>query len=486
MKPKLPTPGKVAFCVVALLPLAGLPLSAAAGGTAYDKAMELLAAGEQPEAEHMVEQACSTNWVDPDLWFLRGVLERSRFNKQDAATCLSIAWSFDPESDRAQAAKAILFMDRGKDIDDNFQTLETLIEKDPDDMLLRWLFAIQCREQRYRQPPRRAEEGARQYEIILQHWDPGPVLVHQTYANILSEQLGRHEEALSHRKIAVEQSYKAWTCQGYGNTLRCLGRFDEAVGWLEKAVELAPDDPAYRRSLRRAKMEARTARKSPYAKAGVLRGGYAENLPLALELYKQAAEAGVPHAYQQMGIIYRNGGKGVPQNQAKAAECFEKGYEKGIWHCATLLGIMYEFGRAGPINQELALKWFHVGADKHNQIQSIRALLYYYTANPDPARRDAQKAREYLEKYREKYPDSATTQAFEAMVCALEGDFGQAIRIQEKLVARDEAQETGGDPGGYVSRNRKRLECYRKGIPWTDDQHWPSEQKQQSTSAEAP
>ena len=486
-------------------PTAAAPLSA------YDQAIELLTDGKQSNAERIVEAACATDPANPDLWFLRGVLERSRFSKHDAALCLTIAWSLDPTTYRAKAAKAVLFMDRqrkpgfgtpsilleknpdelakqfidyGNAVDSGFQTLEKIIEEHPDDLLVRWLFALQCREHRWAKY-HRAEEGARQYEAILREWDPGPVLIHQTYANILSEQLGRHEEALIHRKIAVEQSYKAWTCQGYGNTLRKLGRFDEAIEWLEKAVELDPDSSDYKRSLKNARREKLRLEKAstPFAQATFFSGGYAENLPKALELYEKAVEEGDASSYIQMGIIYRNGGVGLPKNQAKAAECFEKGCDAGLWHCATLLGVMYEFGHAGSPNEEMALRWFRRGAE-HDQYRSVRHLVYYYAAHSDPAKWDIKKAQECLKQLIRLHPDSSDTQSLTAMVHAQAREFDQAIAIQEMIAGRYVEEDKDSDLGGTVGRVRRRLACYQQGKPWADDVHWPPSPKKEPLSHE--
>ena len=449
-------------------PTAAVPLSA------YDQAIELLADGKQPEAERIVEAACSTNWVNPDLWFLRGVLERSRFSKHDAATCLTIAWSLAPETDHALAAKTILLMDRNhtrwEEINSGFATLKRLIDKHPDDLLVRWLFAIQCREHRWAQC-HRAEEGVRQYEIILREWDPGPVLIHQTYANILSEQLGRHEEALIHRKIAVEQSYKAWTCQGYGNTLRKLGRFDEATEWLEKAVELDPDSPAYQQSLNFAKTDVKSFAKATntYEKIKFYRRKGDEQM--ALELCKQALKEGDIRAYAEMGIIYRVGRSGIQKSQIKAAEYFKKGYEAGDGRCATLLAITYRQGIAGPKNEELALKWFKLGAEK-DQYKSIQRLIYYYAAHTDPSQCDVGKAWEYQQQLDRLRPDAIDTPSFAAMIHAREGNFDKAIKLQQEVIVQCNIHSSKSTVRRTIFRQEERLACYRKKTPWVENNYW--------------
>ncbi len=69
--------------------------------------------------------------------------------------------------------------------------------------------------------------------------------MHQTYANILTEELNCNEKALKHRKIAVKLEPKAWTYQGLANTLRDMKRFDEADKAYAKMIEYDPDDAKY-------------------------------------------------------------------------------------------------------------------------------------------------------------------------------------------------------------------------------------------------
>lgn len=71
------------------------------------------------------------------------------------------------------------------------------------------------------------------------------MLLHQTCANILAEELGRHEEAFKHREIAVRLDPKSWTYQGMGNTLTHLKRYAEADTNYTHSVEMAPGDATY-------------------------------------------------------------------------------------------------------------------------------------------------------------------------------------------------------------------------------------------------
>jgi len=93
------------------------------------------------------------------------------------------------------------------------------------------------------------DEAAEQFEIILKQWNPAPVMVNHTYANLLTESLGQPEKALMFRELALAQSPRGWTYQGYANTLRKLKRYDEAIAAFEKAIEISPDRKVYQTQL---------------------------------------------------------------------------------------------------------------------------------------------------------------------------------------------------------------------------------------------
>jgi len=67
-------------------------------------------------------------------------------------------------------------------------------------------------------------------------------MVHHTYANLLSEELGMQQKALVHRKIALGMTEASWTFQGMANTLVKLDRNEDAEPYYAKAAERDPDD----------------------------------------------------------------------------------------------------------------------------------------------------------------------------------------------------------------------------------------------------
>jgi len=204
---------------------------------AYEEAMELLSKGRQKDAEARVVEACRTYPDCQRLLFLRGVLERSRFNTFAAGQSFSEVYALGEETAPGRAAAAVTTMDMDLMVEAGFESLRGLISEHPDEILIRWLFAIECREHRTH-----SLEAAQQYEVILEEWEIAPVLVHQTYANILTEALDRPEDALKHRWLAAELEPKSWTYQGLANTLKAMERYEEADGVYAKLLELAPVD----------------------------------------------------------------------------------------------------------------------------------------------------------------------------------------------------------------------------------------------------
>lgn len=195
--------------------------------------MSLLNAGKQAEAEALLAKQRDV--------FLMACCLRSRFMVDDSSPIFKAITEQNGDSVEGQCAIHILYLDNGRDVEKHFEALRKLADDNPDDMMLRWMVAVQCR------ALDKNEEGVRQYKILLEKWNPGPVLVHQTYANLLDE-LRRYDEALVERRKAVELDPTSWSYQGLANTLAAMKKFDEANKAYAKAVELAPDDSASWRS----------------------------------------------------------------------------------------------------------------------------------------------------------------------------------------------------------------------------------------------
>ncbi len=205
-----------------------------------------LAAGRQETAEMLLAilQPAFTN--NQRLAFVRAVCKRSRFYVQEGARQFARVLAMKADSVEGRCARCVLDLDAQEKVDASFAELDRLAAANPDDPYIHWMIGVMCRDH-YRETDRkdRSEAGARAYARVLELFPVAPVLVYQTYANILSEELGRDEEALPYRRKAVELSPAPWSYQGLANTLSRLKRYPEANAAFATLVELAPDDADY-------------------------------------------------------------------------------------------------------------------------------------------------------------------------------------------------------------------------------------------------
>lgn len=217
-----------------------------ASPSTYDRALDLLKQGKQDEAEEVLGVAVQHDQKNQRLVFFMGVCARSRWMKRDALPIFNYVVKLNSETPEAKCSSLMVAIDTQKEYKDTFAALEALHKSHPQDPLILWMTAVACRELGKRNAPKEySEKGAQYYADLLETMAPGPVLLHQTCANILSEELGRHEEALKHRKIAVQQEPAPWSYQGLASTLTYLGRYAEADESYKKSTQMAPDDPTY-------------------------------------------------------------------------------------------------------------------------------------------------------------------------------------------------------------------------------------------------
>lgn len=212
----------------------------------YDAVISELSAGRQGDAEDIVEVFVGIHTNDQRLAFAQAVCTRSRFSRLKADSQFRRVVEIDPRTVEGNCARYLLDLDDRKRVDESFKGLRLLTTENPDNPLLHWMIGVQCREHYlHTEQKGRSAEGAQAYKRVLELFDIGPVLVHQTYANILSEELENDEEALKHRRIAVKLEPKSWTYQGLANTLSAMCKYDEANAAYAKLVELEPTDPQF-------------------------------------------------------------------------------------------------------------------------------------------------------------------------------------------------------------------------------------------------
>jgi len=207
--------------------------------------ISLLLRCDDKAAKKILNTRCDHFRNSQRVFFLLGACTRSRFDKLAAFHVFRAVNAMNPHTPAGECALHVCAMDSNqlrqggpKRVDEEFQAFTKLADANPDDVIIRWMLAVQCRTWD------RNAEGVVQYKKILEKWNPGPVLVHQTYANLLDE-LERYDEALVERRKAVEMEPASWSYDGLGHTLGKLRRFAESYEAHAKAVELDPNAANY-------------------------------------------------------------------------------------------------------------------------------------------------------------------------------------------------------------------------------------------------
>jgi tetratricopeptide (TPR) repeat protein len=193
---------------------------------------------KRSEARELVKKQPDHFQDKQRVFFLHAACIRSRFDVEGAFPFFLLVVEMDPNSAAGKCAQIVILLDAKKDdakkdVDARFTDLEKLADANPDDVAVRWMLAVQCRSYD------RNKLGAEQYKKILEKWNPGPSLVHQTYANLL-DALGRYDEALVERRKTIEMEPNGWSYDGLAVTLRHLKRYKEAEEASAKAVVQEP------------------------------------------------------------------------------------------------------------------------------------------------------------------------------------------------------------------------------------------------------
>jgi tetratricopeptide (TPR) repeat protein len=210
----------------------------------YDIALAYLSSGEQGQAEQYLYSAISKDPENQRLIFFFATCQRSKWNKRMSHQFFKYVIKLDPTTPEGKAAQAILDIDIKTDYKTNFATLEKIQEENPEDPIILWLTAFICRELNKRGADDiYVVKGTNYYSKLLSQMDPGPVLLHHTYANLL-DVLKEYEMSIKHRQIAIEMVDVSWTCQGTARTLTGLERYEEADIYYKKAIEHSPSNAA--------------------------------------------------------------------------------------------------------------------------------------------------------------------------------------------------------------------------------------------------
>lgn len=383
-------------------------------------ALATWAAGRQVDAEYLLAVLTRRFPRDQRLVFFRAACMRSRFQRNRAGLFFMWVVHLGAWTPEGLCARYVLRMDAGKNVDEHFGHLQSLVTRNADNPLLLWMLAVQCRTHD------RVDLGIECYEQLLQMISPGPSLLHQTYANLLDE-AGRYEEALKHRLMAVQMEPRGWTYYSLGNTYTYLERYDDAErayeegsriapasadvvaswGWslwkqgrrdeaidkYRRAVELDPDSAQHEQDLGRClhavgreieAIDAYTrAISNGYRLAFTFVGnayrdgrGRPQNYLEAMRTYLEGVKAGEPESYAAVGWMHYCG-FGVPKDWTNAAAWYLQGANAGDMYGMQLYGYACHHGEGVPVNYTEAMKWYLAAAELgHSNAMANIGLLY--------------------------------------------------------------------------------------------------------------
>ena len=216
------------------------------------KVLDLLAQGEQGEAEALLAIASNSSFAPPEIIFLHSACLRSRFLVRDAMLGWVRTFQQAPESAQGQAAACILGQDLATNLPTQlyyFSGLMVVARNHPDDTMIHWMAAIMSRQlTRDLNSPltsatrqRIVAYGIEQYRSVLAQFAPGsgPTLVHQTLANLLSA-MEDNSTALEHYRIVMEREPRAWSLHAAATSLRDLFQWNEALSLADAALVADP------------------------------------------------------------------------------------------------------------------------------------------------------------------------------------------------------------------------------------------------------
>jgi tetratricopeptide (TPR) repeat protein len=205
------------------------------------KAIEPVAALEDPRRlARLVSSHAEDLKPKQRTLFLYAACARSRFETEKSVPAFIAVGAIDPDTASGRCAICMLRLDsvlpgpqKLAEVAPAFDALRKLVEEHPRDIMLKWMLAVECRTWS------RNAEGAELYKQILEEWDPGPALVHQTYGNLLDE-LNRHEDALVERQKTIKMEPAGWSYDVLGTTLYDLKRYSESDEAHAMAVRMDP------------------------------------------------------------------------------------------------------------------------------------------------------------------------------------------------------------------------------------------------------
>lgn len=436
----------------------------------YTQSVELLSDGRQIEAEELIDLAVFRYPDDVRLLFAKAVMERSRWFNEAAHQAFTRIMQLSPDTEVGWATELAIALDFKKDVRANLIDLIRLSDDTPNDIYLLWLSAIQCREQRA------GEFGKQQYEKLLKHFRVGPVMVHHTYANILTEYLHEYDKAMVHRHIAVALEAKAFTLQGLANTLTDMENYELANAVWARAVQLDPDDDDYwagwGRTLYYLKRYDVAVSKCLEATRLNPNDGYNwfwagwcyEELKRhdeAAKCFQKAVDLNYNEALEDLGWCYQFG-NGVEKDGAKAFELYSLSASKtDSAKCRYRLGDCYNFGIGVKADKKKAIFYYREAIQRYPKYgDALNNLAWLLATAGDHSIRDYPEAVRLAERAvaaEEIYSHLDTL----AVAYAANGQYEQAAQAQKQLIAFCQNAKTKEET---ITRLTARLANYEKEV----------------------
>jgi len=107
--------------------------------------------------------------------------------------------------------------------------------------------------------------------------------------------------------------------------------------------------------------------------------GVAQDLKLAAEWYRKAADKGDVAAQLHLAVLYRDGGKGFERDMAQAAEWYLKAADQGDVGAQGMMGTLYSVGQGVEQNYVEAYYWLDLAAavkgPKQAQYANYRQMM---------------------------------------------------------------------------------------------------------------
>jgi len=227
----------------------------ASGSNPYSDAgiIQLLASGKQAAAERKVQ-----NPKSPQQLFWKAVLLRSRFDNSRATPLFIKVMKEIPDFPEGLASACIVGIDLSNKATPAlhyFNALMILAGEHPDSVPIHWMAGVMSRTMTRDDLTSRgytlAESmkrqvlfcGIDQYEKTLSRLSPGkgPVLIHQTLANLYDDVEDQDSGAKCHA-MAVSMERQPWSLHADAVSLMQLGRNKEALPLVKEAISMLENE----------------------------------------------------------------------------------------------------------------------------------------------------------------------------------------------------------------------------------------------------